>query len=63
MKGVKREIGPYTVEMTNDLITINEIGHGTIWGKTFPLTSIRKQFNDVCNKVEERVIRVRESKQ
>jgi len=59
---MRREIGRYTVESTNDLITINERTLGTIWGKTFPLGAIRKHFNEVCNKIELRIAREQEQK-
>jgi len=52
---MKREIGKYTVELTGDLITINERGLGTIWGNTYSVSTARKHFNEVCSKVENRV--------
>jgi hypothetical protein len=52
---MKREIGPYTVELTGDLITINEKDAGTIWGNTYPIGQVRKQFNEICNRVEQKV--------
>lgn len=52
---MRREIGKYTVELTGDLITINERDLGTIWGNTYTASTARKQFNEICNKVEQRV--------
>jgi hypothetical protein len=52
---MKREIGKYTVELTGDLITINETNVGTIWGNTYPISTSRKHFNEICHKVEQRV--------
>jgi len=52
---MRREIGKYTVELTGDLITINERDLGTIWGNTYTVSTARKHFNESCNKVEQRV--------
>jgi len=52
---MRREIGKYTVELTGDLITINERGLGTIWGNTYSVSTARKHFNEICSKVENRV--------
>lgn len=52
---MKRSIGPYTVELTGDLITVNKDGLGTVWGNTYPISQVRKQFNQVCEQIEKKV--------
>jgi hypothetical protein len=52
---MRREIGKYTVELTGDLITINERDLGTIWGNTYTVSTARKHFSEICHKVEQRV--------
>lgn len=52
---MKRNIGPYTVELTGDLITVNKDEFGTIWGNTYPISQVRKQFNQVCERIERKI--------
>lgn len=54
---MKRSIGPYTVELTGDLITVNKDELGTVWGNTYPISQVRKQFNMVCEQIEQKVFK------